>query len=60
MGRAIGDLPGADSIDQEMDVAKVLQLTAVIEREEDDYVSTCPELDMVRNHQAIWLASLTA
>ena len=26
---------------------KVLQLTAVIEREEDGYVATCPELDVV-------------
>ncbi len=26
---------------------KVLQLTAVIEREDDGYVATCPELDVV-------------
>jgi predicted RNase H-like HicB family nuclease len=26
---------------------KVLQLTAVIEREEEGYVATCPELDVV-------------
>lgn len=26
---------------------KLLQLTAVIEREEDGYVATCPELDVV-------------
>ena len=26
---------------------KVLQLTAVIERERDGYVATCPELDVV-------------
>lgn len=25
----------------------VLQLTAIIEREDDGYVSTCPELDIV-------------
>lgn len=25
----------------------VLQLTAIIEREDDSYVSTCPELDIV-------------
>lgn len=26
---------------------RVLQLTAIIEREDDGYVSTCPELDIV-------------
>ncbi|MDL1896473.1 type II toxin-antitoxin system HicB family antitoxin [Anaerolineae bacterium CFX7] len=26
---------------------QVLQLTAIIEREDDGYVSTCPELDIV-------------
>jgi predicted RNase H-like HicB family nuclease len=28
-------------------VKKALQLTAVIEREDDGYVATCPELDVV-------------
>jgi predicted RNase H-like HicB family nuclease len=32
-------------IEQEME--KVLQLTAVIEREGDGYVATCPEVDVV-------------
>ena len=32
---------------------KVLQLTAVIEREEDDYVSTCPELDIVSQGKTV-------
>jgi len=30
-----------------MKMGKVLQLTAVIEREGDGYVATCPELDIV-------------
>jgi predicted RNase H-like HicB family nuclease len=32
---------------QESDMEKVLQLTAVIEREGDGYVATCPEVDVV-------------
>ncbi len=32
---------------------KVLQLTAVIEREGDDYVATCPELDIVSQGRTI-------
>ena len=28
-------------------MTRALQLTAIIEREEDSYVSTCPELDVV-------------
>lgn len=32
---------------------QVLQLTAVIEREGDDYVATCPELDIVSQGRTI-------
>jgi predicted RNase H-like HicB family nuclease len=32
---------------QELDMEKVLQLTAVIEREGNGYVATCPEVDVV-------------
>lgn len=32
---------------------KVLQLTAVIEREEDGYVATCQELDIVSQGETI-------
>ena len=32
---------------------KPIQLTAVIEREDDWYVSTCPELDIVSQGEAI-------
>ncbi len=32
---------------------KTLQLTAVIEREEDGYVATCPELDVVSQGDTI-------
>jgi predicted RNase H-like HicB family nuclease len=32
---------------------KVLQLTAVIEREGDSYVATCPELDIVSQGNTI-------
>jgi len=28
-------------------MSKVLQLTAIIEREDDGYVATCPEVDVV-------------
>ncbi|WP_272819064.1 hypothetical protein [Scytonema hofmannii] len=36
------------------------QLTAIIEREGDDYVALCPELDIakvirLRKHEIIWL-----
>ena len=37
---------------------KVLQLTAVIEREEDGYVATCPELDVVSQGNTIEQARL--
>ena len=37
---------------------KVLQLTAVIEREGDGYVSTCPELDVVSQGNTIEEARL--
>lgn len=32
---------------------KALQLTAIIEREEDAYVATCPELDVVSQGKTI-------
>jgi len=32
---------------------KALQLTAVIEREDDGYVATCPELDVVSQGDTI-------
>ncbi len=32
---------------------KALQLTAVIEREDDSYVATCPELDVVSQGKTI-------
>lgn len=32
---------------------KMLRLTAVIEREGDGYVSTCPELDIVSQGQSV-------
>ncbi len=37
---------------------RVLQLTAVIEREDDDYVATCPELDIVSEGHTIAAARL--
>ncbi len=37
---------------------KVLRLTAVIEREGDGYVSTCPELDIVSQGRTIEEARL--
>ncbi len=37
---------------------RVLQLTAVIEREDDDYVATCPELDIVSEGHTIEAARL--
>ena len=39
-------------------MSKVLQLTAVIEREGDGYVSTCPELDIVSQGDTIEKARL--
>jgi predicted RNase H-like HicB family nuclease len=37
---------------------KMLQLTAVIEREEDGYVATCPELDIVSQGRTVEEARL--
>lgn len=37
---------------------RVLQLTAVIEREEDGYVSMCPELDIVSQGDTVEEARL--
>lgn len=37
---------------------KVLQLTAVIEREGDGYVATCPELDVVSQGDTVENARL--
>lgn len=38
--------------------ARMLQLTAVIEREDDGYVATCPELDIVsQGDTTVWLAA---
>ena len=37
---------------------RVLQLTAVIAREDDDYVATCPELDIVSEGHTIEAARL--
>jgi len=37
---------------------RVLQLTAVIAREDDDYVATCPELDIVSESHTIEAARL--
>jgi len=37
---------------------KVLQLTAIIEREGDGYVSTCPEFDIVSQGQTVEEARL--
>jgi predicted RNase H-like HicB family nuclease len=34
-------------------VSKVLQLTAIIEREDDGYVATCPELDVVSQGETV-------
>jgi len=39
-------------------MSKVLQLTAVIEREGNGYVSTCPELDIVSQGRTIEEARL--
>jgi len=39
-------------------VSKVLQLTAVIEREGDGYVATCPEIDVVSQGQTVEAARL--
>jgi predicted RNase H-like HicB family nuclease len=43
---------------KERDVSKVLQLTAVIEREGDGYVATCPEIDVVSQGQTVEAARL--
>lgn len=37
---------------------QVLQLTAIIEREDDGYVSTCPELDIVSQGDTVEQARL--
>jgi predicted RNase H-like HicB family nuclease len=37
---------------------RVLQLTAVIAREDDDYVATCPELEIVSEGHTIEAARL--
>lgn len=37
---------------------KMLQLTAVIEREGDSYVATCPELDIVSQGETVETARL--
>ena len=34
-------------------MTKVLQLTAIIEREDDSYVATCPELDVVSQGETV-------
>ena len=34
-------------------MTKVLQLTAVIEREDDSYVATCPELGVVSQGETV-------
>ena len=39
--------------DQETNMSKVRQLTAVIEREGNGYVSSCPELDIVSQGKTI-------
>ncbi len=39
-------------------MSKVLQLTAVIEREGDGYVATCPELDIVSEGKTVEEARL--
>jgi predicted RNase H-like HicB family nuclease len=39
-------------------MSKVLQLTAIIEREGDGYVSTCPELEIVSQGDTIEKARL--
>jgi predicted RNase H-like HicB family nuclease len=39
-------------------VNKVLQLTAVIEREGDGYVATCPEIDVVSQGKTVEAARL--
>jgi predicted RNase H-like HicB family nuclease len=41
-----------------MQMSKVLQLTAVIEREGDGYVATCPELDIVSEGKTVEEARL--
>jgi predicted RNase H-like HicB family nuclease len=41
-----------------MQMSKVLQLTAVIEREGDGYVATCPELDIVSEGKTVEKARL--
>lgn len=41
-----------------MATKKVLQLTAVIEQEDDGYVSTCPELDIVSQGDTVENARL--
>lgn len=38
--------------------ARMLQLTAVIEREDDGYVATCPELDIVSQGDTVEAARL--
>ena len=43
---------------QETNMEKVLQLTAVIEREGDGYVATCPELDIVSQGKTVEKARL--
>ena len=34
-------------------IGKTIQLTAVIEREDDWYVATCPELDVVSQGESV-------
>lgn len=38
--------------------ARMLQLTAVIERDDDGYVATCPELDIVSQGDTVEAARL--
>ncbi len=46
------------TIEQETNMDKVLQLTAVIEREGNGYVATCPELDIVSQGKTVEEARL--
>jgi len=41
-----------------MKMNRVLQLTAIIEREDDGYVATCPELDIVSQGDTVEQARL--
>ena len=43
---------------RETSMDKVLQLTEVIEREDDGYVATCPELDIVSQGKTVEEARL--